>query len=104
MRASRLINRNVYAERGRTSIRLEPEFWDAINEICRREQLSARELCCAIANLTGNAGGRTSAVRVFVVAYFREASTAEGHLLAGHPPYRWLNDAPQSRTCDRATP
>jgi len=36
--SSRLINRNVVAERGRTSMRLEPELWDALAEICRRER------------------------------------------------------------------
>ena len=35
--ASRLVNRNVVAERGRTSMRLEPELWDALAEICLRE-------------------------------------------------------------------
>ena len=33
MARSRLINRNVVAERGRTSMRLEPELWDALAEI-----------------------------------------------------------------------
>ena len=35
---SRLINRNVVAERGRTSMRLEPELWEALLEICGRER------------------------------------------------------------------
>ncbi|MBC7637762.1 MAG: ribbon-helix-helix domain-containing protein, partial [Acetobacteraceae bacterium] len=34
MTASRLINRNVIAKSGRTSMRLEPELWDALREIC----------------------------------------------------------------------
>ena len=38
MPGSRLINRNVVAARGRTSMRLEPELWDALLEICRRER------------------------------------------------------------------
>jgi hypothetical protein len=29
-------------------------------------------------------GGRTSAVRVHLVGYFRDAATAAGHLQAGH--------------------
>jgi predicted DNA-binding ribbon-helix-helix protein len=37
MTISRLVNRNVVAERGRTSMRLEPELWDMLSEICERE-------------------------------------------------------------------
>ncbi|MBV8397624.1 MAG: ribbon-helix-helix domain-containing protein, partial [Acetobacteraceae bacterium] len=33
MAKSRLVNRNVVAGRGRTSMRLEPELWDALYEI-----------------------------------------------------------------------
>ena len=29
-------------------------------------------------------GGRTSAIRVYAFAYFREAATEEGHKAAGH--------------------
>lgn len=84
MRPSRLVNRNVVAERGRTSIRLEPELWDALQEICRREQVGLGELVRRIEQAGGSAGGRTSAVRVYVMSYFREAATEEGHRRAGH--------------------
>lgn len=101
MRPSRLVNRNVVAERGRTSIRLEPELWDALHEICRREQIGLGELIRRIERTAGDAGGRTSAVRVYVLTYFREASTEEGHRRAGHgqghglPPPRaeWKDSA-----------
>ncbi|MGI4976341.1 MAG: ribbon-helix-helix domain-containing protein, partial [Janthinobacterium lividum] len=39
MGESRLVNRNINATAGRTSMRLEPEFWDALREICQRESL-----------------------------------------------------------------
>ena len=32
----------------------------------------------------GHSGGRTSAVRVFVMSYFRDAATEPGHSAAGH--------------------
>ena len=83
MAISRLINRNVVAVRGRTSMRLEPELWDALQEICERENTSIGKLIREIEN-GGHAGGRTSAVRVFVVEYFRAAATDQGHLSAGH--------------------
>jgi predicted DNA-binding ribbon-helix-helix protein len=80
---SRLINRNVVAARGRTSMRLEPELWDALLEICLREDLDASELVRQI-EAKGHAGGRTSAVRVHVLTYYRDAATEHGHLATGH--------------------
>ena len=85
MAPSRLVNRNVVAERGRTSMRLEPELWDMLNEICERECQDISTLVRQI-EASGHAGGRTSAVRVFVADYFRVAATEVGHASAGHGP------------------
>ena len=81
--SSRLINRNIVAASGRSSMRLEPEIWDALSEICRRENVPLGEL---VRKVDGGrqAGGRTSAVRVFAFNYFRAAATEEGHRSAGH--------------------
>ncbi len=86
MNGSRLVNRNIMAQHGRTSIRLEPELWDALAEICRREGISTGELMRRIEAGKPHAGGRTSAVRVHVLEYFRAAATDEGHAAAGHGP------------------
>ena len=83
MRESCLVNRNVTALSGRTSMRLEPELWDALEEICRRENMTLAEVVREIERL-GHPGGRTSAVRVQVLAYFRRAASEAGHLAAGH--------------------
>ncbi len=83
MTLSRLINRNVVAERGRTSMRLEPELWEALLEICGREGEDMSSLVRKVEQ-SGHAGGRTSAVRVFVLSYFRDAATEAGHVSAGH--------------------
>ncbi len=80
---SRLVNRNVVAGRGRTSMRLEPELWDALLEICQRERRDMSQLVRAI-EATGRSGGRTSAVRVYVLEYFRAAANEAGHEAAGH--------------------
>lgn len=83
MSGSRLVNRNVVGPNGRTSMRLEPELWDALREICRREQIDIGAMVRRIeaqgraeANVEagtegGGSGGRTSRVRVFIVQYFR---------------------------------
>ncbi len=83
MSASRLVNRNINAGSGRTSMRLEPEVWDALREICLREGLDLRDLIRNVESAAGE-GGRTSAVRVYVMQYFRDAATDEGHGIAGH--------------------
>jgi len=80
---SRLVNRNVVAKRGRTSMRLEPELWRALTEIGERE---GKDLSALVRSAEDdeNPGGRTSAVRVFVLDYFRAAATEAGHAAAGH--------------------
>lgn len=80
---SQLVNRNVTANRGRTSMRLEPELWDALDEICARERMSLGEVVRRIEQ-RGHKGGRTSAVRVHVLEYFRRAANESGHRAAGH--------------------
>ncbi len=80
---SRLVNRNIVAGRGRTSMRLEPELWDALLEICRRESIDPGQLVRRVEE-QGHAGGRTSAVRVYLLTYFRVAATEDGHAQAGH--------------------
>jgi predicted DNA-binding ribbon-helix-helix protein len=80
---SRLINRNVVAGRGRTSMRLEPELWDALLEICQRERQDINRLVRQI-EAEGHSGGRTSAVRVFVLQYFRSAANESGHEAVHH--------------------
>jgi predicted DNA-binding ribbon-helix-helix protein len=81
--ASSLLSRNVTVAGHRTSVRLEAEMWDALSDICRREGMSAHEICTAI-DARRSASTLTAALRVFVMDYFRAASTEEGHARAGH--------------------
>ena len=92
---SRLVNRNVTASTGRTSMRLEPELWDALEEICHREASTLAALVRTIEQRR-HPGGRTSAVRVFVLNYFRAAAGEEGHHAAGHGAREQLADGPES--------
>ena len=97
MTLSRLINRNVVAQRGRTSMRLEPELWDALLEISDRE---GRDMSSLVRKVEANdhPGGRTSAVRVFVLAYFRAAATEAGHAAANHGKQLPARPAVQTRS------
>ncbi len=83
MGGSRLVNRNITAASGRTSMRLEPEVWDALREVCLREGIDLRDLNKRVEQ-ESSPGGRTSAVRVHVLQYFRAAATEEGHRDVGH--------------------
>ncbi len=95
MSSSRLVNRNVTSTNGRTSMRLEPELWSALEEICHRESMTLADLVKSIER-RGHPGGRTSAVRVFVLTYFRNAASEDGHRMAGHGLLEQLADAPES--------
>ena len=85
MGTSRLVGRNVVSDAGRTSMRLEPELWDMLSEICEREAQDMSTLVRQI-EAAGHAGGRTSAVRVYIASYFHTAATEVGHASAGHGP------------------
>src|ERR1700721_606204 len=83
MTISRLVNRNVVAEGGRTSMRRDPELWGMLREICAREAHDMSPLVRQI-EAAGHAGGRTSAVRVYIANYFHAAATEAGHAGVGH--------------------
>jgi predicted DNA-binding ribbon-helix-helix protein len=64
-----LVSRNVTIGVLRTSMRLEPEFWDALGEIARRENMTLDALCAHVDERRG-AHSRTAAMRLFATAYF----------------------------------
>jgi len=64
-------------------MRLEPELWEALAEISARERQDINHLVRRIEGV-GHEGGRTSAVRVFVLQYFRAAASESGHRATGH--------------------
>ncbi len=90
MAESTLVNRNITAAGKRTSMRLEPELWSGLQEICRRERSDLSALVRRIHAESGRSG-RTSAVRVYVLRYFRAAATDEGHRSAGHGAMAEMN-------------
>ena len=80
---STLVFRNVTLGVKRTSLRLEQTIWDALAEICRREDLTLSELCERV-NERRRESTLTAALRVYVLCYFKVAATEEGHASAGH--------------------
>jgi len=67
---SRLVSRTIYSGRHITGLSLEPELWEGFDEIRAANQLSRSELVRQIQNSAPDTK-RTSAVRVFIIQYFR---------------------------------
>jgi predicted DNA-binding ribbon-helix-helix protein len=61
--------RSVMVGRRKTSISLEDEFWDALNEIVKTRNTSISSLLESI--VTGRSQNLSSAVRVFILDYYR---------------------------------
>lgn len=83
---SGLVSRNVTIGTHRTSVRLEPAMWSGLQEIGRREHVSIHAIATVVAIRKAAGSSLTAAIRVFVMAYFRMATTEDGHNSAGHGP------------------
>ncbi len=71
------IKRSVTIAGHRTSISLEAEFWDALREIAASEQKPTQKLIKEI-DEARSGEGLSSAVRVFVLKYFRNKPEPAG--------------------------
>jgi predicted DNA-binding ribbon-helix-helix protein len=61
----------------RTSVSLEPEFWRAFRAIAAREGRTINELAAEIDEARGAERGLASAIRVHVLARYRERPTRD---------------------------
>lgn len=66
------LKRNIFIGDHRTTISLEGSIWSALEEICHRESMTFNQICTLIDDELHKDAGRTSAIRTFVVNYFRE--------------------------------
>ena len=73
---STLINKNITVDGHRTSMRLEPEMWDALKDICRLENIKIGKICSMV-NKRRSGSSLTSAMRVFIIAYYRAAAMSD---------------------------
>ena len=69
---SALESRNITIDGHRTSIRLEPTMWAAMEEICRRTGRDRHQFCSMVARQRGRSS-LTAAIRVAILDYFRSA-------------------------------
>ena len=81
---STLVSRNITVLGRRTSVRLEPEMWTALRDISRLEDCKIHDICSLIQLRKNPNTSLTAAIRVFLMLYYRAASTEEGHGKAGH--------------------
>ena len=70
--------------RRRISIRLDQPTWQALQEIAARERITVQELCTAINAEKPRGLSLTTAVRIAVLRYYRDAATESGHAKARH--------------------
>lgn len=91
-----LRSQNIMIGGHRTSMRLEPSMWEALDAIAEREAMSVNDICGRVKERLDEQNRSrgidpehsevtlTSAVRVFIASYFRRACTEDGHTRAGH--------------------
>jgi len=65
--ASTLVLRSVLNGTKRTTLRLEPEFWSALEGIARAEGVVVNDL---VTRAQGENRGQTGSVRVFILQWF----------------------------------
>ncbi len=74
-KARTMLSRNVRIHNRRTSVRLEPAMWAALNEIAMAENCSIHDLCGAVHDLKEEGVSFTAALRVFLMEYYRTAAS-----------------------------
>jgi predicted DNA-binding ribbon-helix-helix protein len=70
---SSLVTHNVVVAGRRTSVRLEPVMWDALQDIARRQRATVHSLVTEI-DRERTASSLTAAIRVYIVDFYRAAA------------------------------
>ena len=65
-------------------MRLCANEWEALYEVCLIEKISKNRLIKMIEAGKSDILGLTYSTRLFLIAYFREAASEDGHKKAGH--------------------
>lgn len=98
---STLVSRNVTVMGKRTSVRLEPEMWAALKDIASIEQCTIHDVCTLIKMRKKPMTSLTAAIRVFIMLYYRAASTDMGHKRAGHGSFYNMLERAKVKTCEQ---
>lgn len=92
-----LQSKNVRIHNRRTSVRLEPEMWSALNEIAQLENCSIHDLCGAVYDLKERGASFTAALRVFLMEYYRAAARASSHVTQVQKRLKAVRALPQEK-------
>jgi len=68
---SRPVKRSLTLQKHRTSVTLEDDFWEAFREIAAKKGRSLNDLASEIDAARGVETGLATAIRLYVLAYFR---------------------------------
>jgi predicted DNA-binding ribbon-helix-helix protein len=69
--------RSIMVAAHKTSVSLEDEFWDGLREIARKRQMTPSELVADI-DVGREHPNLSSAVRLFVLRFYRDQVSSEG--------------------------
>ncbi len=67
----RIIKRSVTIDGHKTSISLEPPFWDALKDIAGKNHTSLNAMIAKI-DKERSSGGLSSAIRIYILHQYRE--------------------------------
>lgn len=92
------VRKNLIVQGRRTTVCIETAVWDALLEICRREEVSLDSLCDAVASHKGGIS-IASALRVTGLRYFRAVCAARqsGKSFESEVT-QWVESMPERRT------
>jgi predicted DNA-binding ribbon-helix-helix protein len=71
--ASSLVIHAIVVDRHRTTVRLEPEMWNALQDIAHLAGLTVNDVATDIDRMR-TASSLTAAIRVYVVEFYRKAA------------------------------
>ena len=80
--------RNIFIGDRRTSVSLEILVWEALVDVCRREEISLDEICTEVENRRLSSS-MSSSLRMFLLIYYRylvEMAEARGGMARGGQP------------------
>jgi predicted DNA-binding ribbon-helix-helix protein len=74
---SRVVKRSIVIAGHKTSVSLEDGFWTSLKEIAGERQMTLSDLVASI-DTDRQYGNLSSAIRLFVLDFYREASGKDG--------------------------
>jgi predicted DNA-binding ribbon-helix-helix protein len=84
-----VLPRNVRISGRRTSVRLEPELWTALELICADREMTIDDACTAAAREKAQEQNVTSAIRSFIVRSLTQVRSAAGGGREGQGGESW---------------